>query len=338
MPLENITYWKKNLRTLLSFKLLEKKTNKKLPDITTSDIVNYLASKRAFQIVKLANSIEMNGVRVPLIILKKEGTLLDGNRRYFACHYLLLKSQRENKPRPAVLDSIPVLLIKDSDIDSKKQQKILAEANFLPDHKVEWTLDVKANVIYEYFTDCIKGGMSREEAYDDVEDVYGVERHIVNAYIDSIKLTKKFIRSAPRSEKDIYREIVQDKFVYFWEFRDKAYGKKLSLDDNEIDKLEKLFFDMMATDRFKKMKQIEPMIRSIRDKYLWKMLRDSSGSKIDQIEAMYMEQKSIKSAEDKVRNFNRWLLKSDISTFSKATLKLLSNLVKDCREILKAYK
>jgi hypothetical protein len=339
VPLESITYWKENLRTLLSFKLLEKKHKKKLPDITTEEIVGYLARKRALQIEELAKSIEKNGVRVPLIILEKDGTLLDGNRRYFACQFLLIKSQKEKKSRPSVLDSIPVWMIKDVDMDSKKQQKILAEANFVSDYKVEWTLDVKANVIYRYFKECIKNRhMTREEAYDEILDVYSVKRSVVTDYIDSVKLSLKFIKSAPLGVKDRYREIVQDKFVYFWQFKNKAYAEKLSLDANEKEKLEKLFFEMMSTDRFKNIKQIEPMIRSVRDKYAWKIIVDSSGSKIDQIEAMYMDQKSIKAAEDKIRYFHRWLLETDIEDFSNATIKLLKTLVRDCKEILKAYK
>ena len=339
VPIEEIKFWKENLRTMLSFTLLEKRFKKKLPSISLNEIVDYLAEQRALKITKLAESIDKNGVRVPLIILEKDLTLLDGNRRYFACQYLLTKSQSENTRRPAVLDSIPVWVIKDKDINFRKQQKVLAEANFVPDYKVEWTLDVKARVIHSYFSDCIKKrGMSREAAYKEVEDVYGVESHTIDAYIGSIKLSLEFVKSAPPDEKNRYRQIVQDKFVYFWEFRDKTHTKKMGLEVTEINELKKLFFIMMSTDRFKKMKQIEPMIRSIRDEYSWKILTDSSGSKIDQIEAMYMEQKAIRSAEDKIRNFQRWLSKYQISDFSSAAIKLLTTMITDCQQIIKKNK
>ncbi len=227
-------------------------------------------------------------------------------------------------------------VIKQKDIDSKTQQKILAEANFVDDCKVEWSLDVKSKVIYDYFKNCRKRvRMTLEKTYEEILDVYGVERVIVDEYINSIKLSNEFIKIAPRAEKNRYREIVQDKFVYFWEFWSKAYMQKLALTNKEITELKGLFFIMMATDRFKNMKQIEPMIRSIRDKYTWKILTDSSGSKIDQIEAMYKEDKAIKSAEDKIRNFQRWLQKSDISNFSKAAIKLLIALAKECQAMIK---
>lgn len=336
VPLEEIAFWPENLRTVLSFSLLTKKFKGELSDIPMEDIIGYLAKRRELQISRLAKSIEMNGVRVPLIILDKGGTLLDGNRRYFACQYIKIKSQKECKSRPTVLDSIPVWVIKNRDIDSRMRQKILAEANFVSDYKVPWSLDVKAKVIYEYFNDCRKKRkMTLEETFEEILDVYGVESTIVRAYDRSMKLSDEFVKSAPRAEKDRYREIVQDKFVYFWEFFNKAYAEKLELTDKQISELKKLFFIMMATDRFKNMKRIEPMIRSIRDKYEWKIMIGSSGSKIDQIEAMHKEQKAIKSAEDKIRNFQRWLLSSDISSFSKAAIKLLGELAKRCQAMIK---
>lgn len=334
--LEDITYWRDNLRTILSFSLLKKKHKKELLEIPMGDIVSYLAKQRALQIRKLAKSIEKNGVRVPLIILDKDWALLDGNRRYFACQYILRNIQKENKTRPSVLDSIPVWVIKDKDIDFRMREKILAEANFVDDCKVEWTLDVKAKVIYEYFKNCKREKrMTLEKTYEEILDVYGVEKPTVDAYINSVKLSNKFVKSAPRAEKSRYREILQDKFVYFWEFWNKTHTQKIVLTDKETTKLTELFFTMMATDRFKNMKQVEPMIRSIRDKYTWKILTDSSGSKIDQIEAMYKADKAIKSAEDKIRNFQRWLHKSDISNFTKAAIKLLRALAKECQAMIK---
>lgn len=335
---EDIAFWKDNLRNMLSFELLEKKYNKALSEIPLDDITDFLVEQRNLKIEQLADSIERNNVRVPLIILEN-GTLLDGNRRYFACHYLLKRSINENKQRPSALDSIPVWVIKNSDIDYRKKQKILAEANFVSDYKVEWTLDVKAKVIYDYFMSCLKSGrMLREKIYEDILDVYGVEKSTVDAYVESIKLAKEFIRSAPKGEKSRYREILQDKFLYFWEFRNKAFAETLDLDtEKELPKLKSLFFAMMANDRFKNFKQIEPMVRAVKDEYAWEMLNSTSGSKIDQIEALYKEQRAIKSAEDRIRNFVRWLDRSDASNFTNAAFKLLKKLTEKCERILKKY-
>jgi len=331
---EKIAFWKYNLRTVLPFSLLEKEFNKELSQISLEDIADFLVEQRNLKIRDLAQSIERNGVRVPLIILK-DGTLLDGNRRYFACYYLLKQTTAAGKHRPRALDCIPVWVIKNEDVDYKTKQKILAEANFVPDYKVEWTLDVKAKVIYDYYISCVKSKISREKIYKEILDVYSVDKSTVDAYVESVRLSKEFIKFAPRNQKDRYREILQDKFLYFWEFRDKAFTKTLNLNKKEILALKKMFFTMLAHDRLKNYKQVEPMIRAIKDEYEWKMLTESSGSKIDQIEALYKEKKAIKSAEDKIRNFLRWLTHADASSFTKAAVKLIKSLGEKCQTILK---
>jgi len=332
---EKIHFWKDNLRTILSFDLLKKEHNKKkIRDISVDDITDYLASKRRFKIEELAENIGRNAVRVPLIVLE-DGTLLDGNRRYFACNFLKQRAEASKLNRPSVLDSIPIWIIKKKDAGNKVKQKILAEANFVSDHKVEWTLDVKAKVIDEFFKRHLKrSGATEESAIAEIDDVYGVKRDTVDAYTEAKEIADEFIDSAPTEEIDLRREIVQEKFVYFWEFRNKAQGGKLSLDENELKKAKEMFFSMIATDRIKNIKQIEAIARAIRDSYSWKILKDSAGSKIDQVEVIYKSQKSIKSAEDKVRNFHNWLVKSDCGNFTAATKKLLQALVNKINKIL----
>ncbi|MFH0860575.1 MAG: ParB/RepB/Spo0J family partition protein [Candidatus Altiarchaeota archaeon] len=328
---EDIKFWKENLRTLLAFELLEKESNKSLDELTLKEITEFLAKKRELALEKLAKSIERNGVRVPLIILQ-DGTLLDGNRRYFACQHLLQTSES----RPSALDSIPVWVIRNSDIDERKKQKILAEANFLPEEKVEWPLEVRAKVIYDCVTSCKQSGMSREEVYKEVTDLYGVDKDTVDAYLDAMKLSKEFVRSAPRAKRDSYREIVQDKFVYFWEFRNKAFTKKLNLNKRtELPKVKKIFYSMVANDLFKNLKQVEPMARAIRDRRQWGILRDSNGAKIDQVEALYKSEKAIRSAEDKIRNFNSWLNELNTKALSEVSITLLKKTIEKCQGILK---
>ena len=81
------------------------------------------------------------------------------------------------------------------------------------------------------------------------------------------------------------------------------------------------------------------MIRSIRDKEAWNILYKSKGVKIDVVEALIREQKVIRSAEDKVRNFLRWLqMKAEPSSFSKATVKILDKIMNECKKIIKSDK
>lgn len=337
--LEEIVFWPENYRTILAFDILEAQKGKRLSQISQDEITDFLVHRDDLELVDLAHSIERNGLRVPLIVLD-DGTLLDGNRRYFACSYLLYDAKRKNQPRPQVLDKIPVWVIKNDAIDERTRFKILAEANYVRDFKVEWSLDVKAGVIHDYFQNCLKEGrMTEEQAYDEIKDVFGEDKSKVDAYIESVDLSNGFINSAPTEKKNEFRERVQGKFLYFWEFRNKAMRGRAALDSTqELPKVKKLFFKMIETDRFKNFKQVEPMIRAVRDEHSWDLLVSSQGSKIDQVEAIYKEQKAIRSAEDKIRNFLRWLKQADVSSFTKAAIKLLEELASLALNLLKRLK
>lgn len=339
LKFEDIKFWPENYRTVLAFDILEAQKKKLLSEITLSEITEFIVQRPELELIDLAGSIARNGIRVPLIVLD-DGTLLDGNRRYFACSHLCHDAKNKNKHRPKLLDEIPAYVIKSSAIDERMRFKILAEANYVPDYKVEWSLDVKAGVIYNYFQNCRKDGrMTDEEAYAEIKDVFGEDRSAVDAYIESVTLTEEFIRSASSDKRNVFREQVQGKFLYFWEFRNKAMRGRAVLDqEKELPKVKKLFFKMMETDRFKNFKQVEPMIRAVRDEYSWELLISSQGSKIDQVEAIYKEHKAIRSAEDKIRNFLRWLGQAEIQSFTNAAVKLLEELVLLVSSVLKKIK
>lgn len=339
MKFEDIVFWPKNFRTILAFDILEAQKNKLINSISNKDITEFLVTRPELELVDLADSILRNGVRVPLIVLDDK-TLLDGNRRYFACSYLLYDAEKKYQPRPEVLDKIPVWVIKTEDINERMRFKILAEANYVRDFKVEWTDDVKAKVIYDYFQDCRKkSGMNEEQTYQELKDVFGEDKTQIDAYIESVDLSNEFINTAPADKKNDFREHVQGKFLYFWEFRNKAMRGRAALDSEEqLPKVKKLFFKMIETDRFKNFKQVEPMIRAVRDVYSWELLTSSQGSKIDQVEAIYKERKAIRSAEDKIRNFLKWLELADIKSFTNAAVNLLEELVLLVSSVLKKIK
>jgi hypothetical protein len=324
---EQVTYWPQNFRTELDFELLSEEKKKPLEELTVDEITDYLAKKK-LKLSDLSKSIQRNGVRVPLIVLS-DGTLLDGNRRFFACAYLKKKTEEKGQDRPDVLDRIPVWVIKTEDIDSRKRTKILAEMNFVTDLKMDWPLSVKARRVAELYRHCIKEKKNEEEAFEEIEDLYAVDVGTARAYIDAVDLTDSFVSSGGIAKKDNYRMIVQDKFVYFWEFRNKGVEGNAGLEPKkEFPKVKKLFFKMMANNRFSNLKQIEPIIWAVHHEYEWELLESSGGSKIDQVEALFKEAKAIRSAEDKIRTFYRWLGKVDPVTLAKNAKHLLLAVAK----------
>lgn len=333
---EDINFWKKNYRTALHIDLLEAEKKKSIFQLTLTEITEFLVGRYKLRLADLAASIEKNGVKVPLIILT-DGLLLDGNRRYFACSYIFHKAKRKKLPCPEILNEIPVWVIKSKDVDDRTKQKILAEANFVKDYRVPWSDDVKAKVITDFYRSCIKNKLTPQQAYEEIQDVYSKNKSDVDAYIETMQFTDEFISKASPTRKNYFRELVQSRFVYFWEFRDKALKGRGALDPKtELPKAKNLFFKMIETGRFKNMKQVEPMVRAVGDEHLWDLLKSSQGVKIDMVEALLKEQRAIKSAEDKVRNFLRWLQsKAQPSTFTKGTFTLLQNVADTCLKFLR---
>ena len=331
LKFEEIHHWPENLRTILAFNVLESEEDQRLEDIPLEKITSFLVSRPELKLRALAKSIEKNGVRVPLIVLD-DGTLLDGNRRYFACSYNYRKRcGRELLPVFKLKDKIPVWIIKKEDVNDYQINKILAGANFVSEYKVPWTLDVKAKVISEYFKKaCNENGDNENQAYSEIEDVYGLKKNTVLEYVESVELAQEFIdTSHGDKEKDFkLREIVLKKFVYFWEFRNKAYMGRGKLDEEGLKEVKPLFFKMIKNSCFQNMKQVEPMIRAYHDKDSWEMLSNSGGTKIAQVDIIFREKKAIKSAADKVRNFSKWLDKLKEEKLTAATLRLLQELAK----------
>lgn len=330
--INEIKFWRENARNILDFNLLTTQEGKELDKIPERKIINFLSSQPRLKLDKLAESIKKNGVRVPLIILQ-DGILLDGNRRYFACKLIQYEAEDERKKLPEVLESIQTYVI--TAIDERNKQKVLAEANFVDDYRVEWDLDVRANVISAYYSTCKKAGMSEDKIYAEIFDVYSVEKREVDDYISALKIANEFIRTGDNNNQQLKRRtIVQNKFLYFWEFSNKALRGRSALEKDEIPKVKGLFFLMMFNDKFKNFKQVEPMIRSVRDEYSWNLLVKSKGTKIDMVEAIYKESKAVKSVEDKFRNFSKWLEKLTADKLTKATYLLIEKIIKKLQGII----
>lgn len=324
-----IVYWRDNLRTILAFDKIENEKRKRLDELSIEEITDFLVKRDELKLIELANSIKTNGIKTPIVLLD-DNTLLDGNRRFFACSYLNMQYKQDPNVQK-ILSEIPAQVILREDITEKQKNKILAEANYVQDFKVPWSPDVKAKVIFDYYSDLKASNKAEHEIYDEIKDVYGLDKSDVNAYIESIQLSQEYIdRAGNDTDKRFkFREQVLKKFVYFWEFRNKSQHGRSQLNADELDIVKPLFFSIFENNFIKNVSQVESIGRAYRDPYLWELLIESNGSKIDLVHAMIQEEKAIKSAEDKVRNFRRWIDKQDPSKLSKATIALLDQLAED---------
>jgi hypothetical protein len=339
LTFDQITHWTENARTLLAFRLFERQRvleHPKSPPATLQEVTSYLAGDAELKLEPLAESIGRNGVRVPLIVTTG-GVLLDGNRRYFACSLLKLQATDEKSPSPPVLQNIPVWVIRDEDIDDRKRKKILAEVNFVDDLRVRWPLSVQAKLVAEYFNQCVQEKKAPNTAYDEILDLYGVGADKAKAYVEAEKLAHDFIAAGRETGKSLELEqIVQKKFVYFWEFVNKGMAGSGKLTESELPKVKSLFFQAMQLKRIKRLKQIEPLIHAVRNEFQWKELITSKCARLSAVEIWYSSEKLGQTSENKIQEFLRWLEKEfDSSKAPPKSIEMLQKVVDRCGKILK---
>jgi len=99
-----------------------------------------------FDIVELARSIAINGVRKPPI-LDIDGTLLDGNRRVAACYYILSSNEFDSQQKRRV-DHILVWQLTEH-ATSDDRSAVVVSLNFESDCKLDWPDYIKARKVYE---------------------------------------------------------------------------------------------------------------------------------------------------------------------------------------------
>jgi hypothetical protein len=315
LSLDKINFWKENNRTIFTFERLCRSRNVDLSNLLIEDITRFVAGQEIHKLQVLSDSIERNGVQIPMII-RDDGKLLDGNRRYFACQWLKMKCVERGKNLPESLLQIPVQVIRKNDLHDNLELKILAEANFIPDLKVSWPLDAQARAVEEYYTNFRKVKKSdHETALAEVIAVFGIQRQRAIDLLDTLLITKEFIdEGINEDDKMRRREIVENQFVYLWEFRNKAMKGSGSLSGDELNDVRTLFFQLMAKGRdnpIKNVKQIEPLVRSRRDPTAWNLLEESNGAKLSVVVSMMNEKKEVRKAEDKIRVFLSWLKEAD---------------------------
>jgi hypothetical protein len=248
-----------------------------------------------------------------------------------------MKCESAKEAIPAFLKNIPVHVIRKTDLrDPTLELKILAEANFISDLKVAWSHDAQARAVDQYYWSIRRRKhLDHATALEDVHKVFGIERTRASDYLEVLKLTKRFIRGGKGIAEQLgRREIVEERFVYFWEFLNKAMkGRGAIIDSADLDDVQGMFFSLMAKrpdSPLKNIKQVEPLIQAKRIKAAWSLLKESNGAKLPLVISMVNERRDIRKSEDKIRLFLVWLQEaSGLTENAKGLLKELSNVATD---------
>ena len=135
---KDIKGWVENVRIQLFVEKWRRDHGGALP--TNDDILHWMIldpntlsdKSKEFELGSLADSIVKNGVRQPIVITS-DGTLLDGNRRYFAALMKLREAEKNGDQNAlAMVTCLPTHVL--TPICSKQDLKaVLVEENFVDD-------------------------------------------------------------------------------------------------------------------------------------------------------------------------------------------------------------
>lgn len=220
---EKIHLWHENFRTLLDFDHLAQLTKTKAGKISESDFIEYIIQQGLHNIPDLAESIKINGVRVPIIVSHGQ-ELLDGNRRLIACKYLL-SSETKQLPTFSV---VPVKCTAPR-VSEALKLKIIAEMNFLPDHKEPWPREVRAAFAIQQFEGAFKKHQDEAKAYEHVEYFLHLKKSDVKRFQAVLAMLGEYADYVEKEGKKARQEAERfgrSKFQFFEEFYNKALAGK----------------------------------------------------------------------------------------------------------------
>jgi hypothetical protein len=313
LPLESINYWRDNSRTLFTFeRLCSLKGKREIEDISIEEITTFVAEQDIHKLQALADSIERRGVLVPLIITD-EGKLLDGNRRYFACQWLKMKFSERSLQLPDEISTIPVQVIRKADLTDELELKILAEANFIPDLKTAWPLEAQARIVEKYYLKISRDKKSNTETIlDELTKTFGISRQRATDFLGALKLAEEFIEEKNDHDNHLKRRaIVEDKFLYFLEFQNKATkGRDAYKIYDELQEVKEMFFTQLNKGRdtpIKNVRHVKSLVQAKRNDFAWRILKESNGAKLPVISSMIDNNNKMRKAEDRIRFFLAWL-------------------------------
>lgn len=219
----SIQLWRDNDRTTLDIEHLAKESGvRDTKKLTDDEIIDYITNSGSHKIVQLAKSIKANGVRVPLTLTNKR-ELLDGNRRFIACKYLL-DTESQTDPK---FEIVTVNCLKPK-LSRSLRYKIISEMNFLPDHKEKWPQEVRAKYIKNLFNE-YKKKYGEERAVEEVTFLLDIKRADIYRFIEVLRMIKEYKAFAGEKSDEAQKEaevFARDKFHFFEEFYNKDIKKK----------------------------------------------------------------------------------------------------------------
>lgn len=232
---------------------------------TNDDILTWMIAdpNKEFKLKELGESIVKNGVRQQIVI-KADGTLLDGNRRYFASLFRLREAQKSGDTESEnMVSHLPAFVLSpactEADYDA-----VLVEENFVEDCREKWPSFIRAQRVYDKFNDLFLRGHSRTAAISSIVESFGTPKTQVERWIKMMNHIEEFHIFHSAQDEDLGKEAKdeydikwksQKYFEYFDELTKTDVVRALDADPELREKT----FERLFDDDFRNFKQIRSL-------------------------------------------------------------------------------
>lgn len=325
--IKGISLWRGNYRTLLDLKQLQEVQGKTLKRLTDDDIIEYIFHQGLHKISNLAKSIKINGVRVPLI-LSCDKELIDGNRRFLACNYLMRK---EGEPDPKFTIA-PVKCV-DPKISDEIKLKIIAEMNFLDPHKEKWPQNVRAQFAIKEFDAALKKLKDEEEAYEYIDYNLEISKTDLLRFKAVFEMIDEYVDYVGEKARQAAEIFVRKKFQFFEEFYNKALSRGKAIKDRKVaDLAKKLLYKYLFDKQLTSVTKVRQFAEFVRYKPAIDELKKPNGS-FAVAKSIYDDYASPRIASEKIIGFCEWLEGLSASEKNKLSYELKKRLKKAVQKL-----
>ena len=327
--------WVDNVRIALFVEKWKRDHSGQVP--SNNDILDWMINDPydEFHLTSLATSILKNGVRQPIVITS-DGTLLDGNRRYFAASLQLREAEKEGDK--SILDMVTYLpaFVLSPACTKEDLDAVLVEENFVDDCRMAWPNFIKASKVFEAYKDLREDGVNRLPAMSQLVERFGMKKAHVERWIKMMNFIEEFHdyhssedEETGRKSKDQY-EIkwkTQKYFEYFDELSKTQVVKSL---EGDVEFREKVF-ERLYDDDFVSFVQVRklPAIladQRARDKFIQGTGADAVKEAIDWVTVTGIAKKSM-DVNDRIVSFKRFLESLTAQDIGNLDLPVISALV-----------
>lgn len=312
---------------------------------TNEEIMDWMLHDpyKEFRLVELGDSLLKNGVRQSIVV-KADGTLLDGNRRYFAALFKLGQAEVSgDKTVRQMVSQLPAFVLGPScrreDFDA-----VLVEENFVDDCREPWPPFIRANKVYEAYKDLRENGNSRAATITDLVERFGMKKAHIDRWIKMMDFIEEFYDfhivgddeggRLPKDEYDVKWK-TQEYFEYFDELTKAGVAKSLEADPEFRDKVfERLFAGEFLN--FKWIRELPAIASDVRAKQ--KFMLDGSDAVTEAMRTVKFREITHKAMDvnDRVFTFLRFvksLTVEDIDALDVETIEALGEIAEKVAEV-----